>query len=60
MDIEKVHEFNFLKEEVEEFRSRRNQNLVSVRTPSYLKQKNFEYCLGGINILYVQFFIRRW
>ena len=46
MDICKVTgEFNFLNEEVEEFTSRWNQNLVNVRSPSYLKQKNFEYYL---------------
>ena len=40
MDIWKVSKFNFLNEEVEEFTSRWNQNLVSnVRNPSYLKQK---------------------
>ena len=46
MDICKVTgEFDFLNEEVEEFTSRWNQNLVNVRSPSYLKQKNFEYYL---------------
>ena len=38
--IWKVNEFNFLNEEVEEFTSRWSQNLVNVRNPSYLKQKN--------------------
>ena len=42
MDIGKVNEFSFLNEEVEEFTSRWNQNLVNVRNPSYLKQKTFE------------------
>ena len=60
MDIWKVNEFNFLNEENEEFTSRCSQNLVNVRSPSYLKQKNFEYCLWGINRLYIQFFIRTW
>ena len=45
MDLWKVNEFNFLNEEVEEFTSRWSQNLVNVRSPSYLKQKIFEYCL---------------
>ena len=60
MDIWKVNEFNFLNEEVEEFTGRWTQNLVNVRSHSYLKQKTFEYCLWGINRLYVQFFIRTW
>ena len=33
MDIWKVNEFNFLNDEVEEFTSRLNQNLVNVRNP---------------------------
>ena len=45
MDIWKVNGFNFLNEEVEEFRGRWRQNLVNERNPSYLKQKNFEHCL---------------
>ena len=45
MDIWKVNEFNFLNEEVEDFTSRWSQNLVNVRSPSYLKQKIFECCL---------------
>ena len=45
MDIEKVNEFNFLNEEVEEFTSRWSENLVNVRSSSYLKQKTFEFCL---------------
>ena len=45
MDIWKVNEFNFLNEEVEDFTSRWSQNLVNVRSPSYLKQKIVEYCL---------------
>ena len=43
MDIEKVNEFNFLNEEVEEFTSRWSENLVNVRSSSYLKQKAFEF-----------------
>ena len=53
MDIWKVNEFNFLNEEIEEFTSRWSQTLVNVRSHSYLKQRNFEYCLLGINRLYV-------
>ena len=45
MGIEKVNEFNLLNEEVEEFTSRWSQNLVNVRSRSYFKQNNFEYCL---------------
>ena len=45
MDIWKVNESDFLDEEVEEFTSRWSQNLVNVSSPSYLKQKTFEYCL---------------
>ena len=44
MDIWKVNDFNFINEEVEEFTTRSSENLVNVRSPSYLKQKNFEYC----------------
>ena len=44
MDIEKVNDFDFLNEEVEEFMSRWGQSLVNMRIPSYLKQKTFEYC----------------
>ena len=44
MDIWKVNKFNFLNEEIEQFTSRWSQNLVNVRSPSYLKQKNFEHC----------------
>ena len=39
MDIEKVNEFNFSNEEVEEFTTRWIQILVNVRNPNYLKQK---------------------
>ena len=39
MDIEKVNEFNFSNEEVEEFTTRWSQSLVYVRNPNYLKQK---------------------
>ena len=51
MDISKVNEFNFLNEEVEEFTSRWNENLFNVRSPSYLKEKTFEYCSWDINRL---------
>ena len=44
MDIQKVNEFNYLNEKVEEFTSRWSQSLVNVRIPSYLKQKPFKYC----------------
>ena len=45
MIVEKVKEFNFLNEEVEEFMRTGSQNLVNVRSPSYSKQKTFEYFL---------------
>ena len=45
MGFEKVKKFNFLNEEVDEFMSRWSQSLVNVRSPSYLKQKTFDYCL---------------
>ena len=45
VDIRKVNQFNFLNEKVEQFRTRWSQNLVNVRSPSYLKRKPFEYCL---------------
>ena len=45
MDIWKVNEFNFLNEEVEKFSNRWSPNLLNVRSPSYLKQKTFQYCL---------------
>ena len=54
-DIEKVNGFNFLNEEIQEFTSMWSQSLVNVRRPSYLKQKIFEYCLWGIDRLYIQF-----
>ena len=60
MDIWKVNWLNFLNEEVEEFTTRWSQNLVNIRSPSYLKQKISEYCLRGIKRLYIQFFIRTW
>ena len=44
-DILKVNQVNFLNKDVEEFTSRWSQNLVNVRSPSYLNQKTFEYCL---------------
>ena len=53
MDIWIVNEFNFLNKEVEEFRSRWRQNLVNARSPSYLNQKNVQYCFRGINRLYI-------
>ena len=37
MDIWNVNEFKLLNEKVEEFTSRLSQNLVNVRSPSYLK-----------------------
>ena len=40
MDIEKVNEFNFLNEKVEEFTIRRSQNLFNARSPGYLKEKS--------------------
>ena len=43
MDIWKVNKFNFLNEEVEEFISRLNQNLVNIKNPSYLKRKKNFY-----------------
>ena len=49
MDIWKVNEFNFLNEEIKEFTSRYNQNLVDVRSPSCMKQETFEYSLLGTN-----------
>ena len=40
-DIEKVNEFNFLNDEVEEFTSRWSQSLVNAKSTSYFKQKTF-------------------
>ena len=60
MHIWKVNEFNFLNEEAEEFTSRWSQNLINLRSPCYLKQKRFQYCLRGINTLYIQLFIGAW
>ena len=60
IDIWKINEFNFSNKEVEEFTSRWSQNLVNLSSPSYLKQKTFEYCLWGINKLYIEFFIGTW
>ena len=37
MDIWNVNEFKLLNEKVEKFTSRLRQNLVNVRSPSYLK-----------------------
>ena len=45
MDIWKVNKFNFINEEVEEFTNSWNQNLVNLRSPSYLKQET-------LNIVY--------
>ena len=45
MNIEKVNIENFLNKEVEDFKSRWSQSLVNENSPSYLKQKNFEYYL---------------
>ena len=45
MDIVKVNVFIFLNDEAEEFTSRSSQSLVDVRSPSYLKQETFKYCL---------------
>ena len=39
IDIWKANEFIFLTEEVEEFTNRWSQNLVNVRSGSYLNQK---------------------
>ena len=62
MDIWKVNEFKFLNEEVEELTRRWSQNLVNVKSRSYLKQKIFEYCFWCIKdyLLYIQFFIWAW
>ena len=51
MDIKKVNELNFLNEETKEIVSRWNQNLFNVRSPSYLTQKIFKYCLRDISRL---------
>ena len=40
MDIWKVDEFNFLNEEVQEFKRRWSQDFLNVINPSYLRQKN--------------------
>ena len=47
MDIWKANEFNFLNEEVKELTNRWRMTLVNMRSPSYLKQKSFKYCLSG-------------
>ena len=60
MDIWKLNDFNFWNEEVEESASRWSQNVVNLRSPSYLKKKVLEYCLWGINKLNIQIFIRTW
>ena len=60
MGIWKVNKLNFGNEEIEEFTTSWSQNLVNTRSPSYLKQKTFEYCLWGIGRLYIQFFIQTW
>ena len=43
MDIEKVNNFNFSNQEVENLTSRRSSDLVNVRSHCYLKQKTFKY-----------------
>ena len=48
---------DLLNDEVEEFMSRWSQSLINVRSPSYLKQKTFDYCLC-VKILHSRFFIR--
>ena len=58
IDIEKVNEFNFLNEEVEELASRRSQSLVNARSSSYLRQKNFDFVYEGITRLYFQLFVQ--
>ena len=60
MNIWKVDEFNVLNEEVEEFTSRWSKNLINLRSPSYLKEKPFEYCLLGIKGLNIQFLFWTW
>ena len=51
-DIWEDNELNFLNEEVEEFSNRWSPTLVNVKSPSYLKQKAFQYCLWGIDYLF--------
>ena len=51
MSIWIVNEFNFLNVEVKEFTSRWSQNLVNVKSPCYLRQKTFKYCLWDIDRL---------
>ena len=41
MDIWKANEFNILSEEVEQLRKRWSPTLGNVRSPRYLKQRNF-------------------
>ena len=57
MVIEKVNELEILNEKVYQLMGRYSQILVNVRNPSYLKPKTFEYCLLGVNRLYIQFFV---
>ena len=46
MDIWKANVFNSLKEDVEELTNSWSPTLVNERrSPSYLKQKTFKYCL---------------
>ena len=52
MDIWKVNEFNFLNEEVEKFSNRWIPYLVNARSPSYLKQKTFQYCLWCVDYIF--------
>ena len=60
MVIEKVNELEILNEKVYQLMGRYSQILVNVRNPSYLKPKTFEYCLLGVNRLYIQFFVWTW
>ena len=50
--------YGVMKRKIQPLTSRLSQNLVNIRSSSYLKQKTFEYCLWGINSIYIQFFIR--
>ena len=51
-NISKVHEFNFLNEKVEKSLNRWGLKMVNVKSPSYLKQKTFQYCLWGIDYIF--------
>ena len=50
--------YGVMKRKIQPLTSRLSQNLVNIRSSSYLKQKTFEYCLWAINSIYIQFFIR--